>query len=175
MKQDVILVNVIRDIVAAMRVTGISTDISSGINYQAGRQLQILKSLNDNDNSVSYKDTKYPLIALRLPIREKCGSGFYSIATVPSVIIATLSNGTDDITTRYEDGGSFKSVLYPCYYEFLNRLAQSKSIIGSDPGNFQHQKMDNPGQQPIGEGSSDYVDYIEILGLVLTLNQIQTC
>lgn len=167
----VILVDIIGSVVNAMVVPGISY-----INYQAGRNLQILKSLNDLDNSISYKNKKYPLIALGLPIREDMTiTEYYAVAKISRIVIATISVGTDDINERYKVGGTFKSILYPCYYEFLSKLAMSPDIIGVDPNAFKHTKMDNPGNQPLTQGSSDYIDSIEILGLEITLNQIKTC
>lgn len=172
MNFDVVLIDIIGDVVNAMSVPGVSF-----INYEPGRNIQILKSLNDNDESTTYKDKKYPLIAMVLPIREHRGIsvGYFATVRIPRIVIATLTNSTDDVLTRYQSGGTFKQILYPCYNEFLNQLSKSKDIIGNDPAWFEHDKMDNPGTMPIGQGTSDYVDTIEILNLELTLNQIKTC
>lgn len=170
MKSDVVLVDILEDVVNSMSVTGIPH-----INYEPGRSIQILKSLNYLDQSITLKDTKYPLVAVVLPAREFRGSGYYSLVKIDRIVIATITNSTDDVLTRYKDGGTFKSILYPCYYEFLNQLARSTSVIGSDPDKFTHVKMDNPGVQPIGQGLSDYIDSIEILNLEITLTQFKTC
>lgn len=169
--QPVVLVDIFSSVVSSMTVQGISL-----INFQAGRYLQILKSLADLDMSVSLKDTKFPLIALSMPIKETRDLvGFYGTAHIKRIVIAVLSQSTDDVPTRYQTGGTFKETLYPCYYEFLKRLAQSPSIIGNDPDTFKHTKMDNPGMQPTGQGLADYVDTIEILDLEIKLTQIKTC
>lgn len=173
MNQDVIIIDILQDVVNAMKVPNIST-----INYQPGRNIQIIKSLADMDTSISYKGNKYPLVSVALPITEKRGLsvGYYAKAKIPRIVIATISSDpNDDVLARYADDGVFKTILYPCYDEFLNQLAQSKSIVGSDPNSFEHTKMDNPGRQPIGKGSNDFVDTIEILNLELLLNQIKTC
>ncbi len=163
--------DIIEAVVNSMTVSGIVK-----VYFQAGRQVQILKELNDLDSAASYKDKKYPLIALQLPVKEEMrGTEFYAVCKIPRIVIATLSNGVDNISDRYKTGGTFKSILYPCYYEFLNRLAQSTSLINMDPDAFEHTKMDNPGVQPLGEGSTDYIDSIEILNLEFTLNQLKTC
>jgi hypothetical protein len=166
MEEDVVLVDIIGNAVASMSIC---------CNYQPGRNIQILKSLNDLDNSISMKGVKYPLIAMFLPVREDMNTLFYGIARIPRIVIATITQSTDDVFKRYQECGTFKSILYPCYYEFFRQLARSPNIIGSDPSGFNHTKMDNPGTQSIGEGSTDYIDSIEILNLELTLNQIINC
>jgi len=172
MNEDVILVNIIKDVVDSMSVEGIDK-----VYYQPGRNSDIIKSLNDLDNSITMKGLKYPLIAMVLPIREKRGSGFYASIVIPRIVIATLSSAenTERILEKYEEFGSFKKILYPCYYEFLKRLAWSRFTIVNDPDYIVHTKMDSPGQQPIGQGLSDYVDIIEILNLEINLNQPKNC
>lgn len=177
MKRDVILVDVIESVISEMVVANPDGGNFS-INYQYGRSIDVLKELNNLDNSVSSKGNKYPLIAMIVPIRENRGSGFYATAKIDRIVIATITktfDGNQSISERYNSTGTFKTVLYPLYYEFLKRLAFSPYIIGSDPDNFVHTKIDNPGKQPIGEGLTDFIDSIEILNLEIILNQIKTC
>ena len=173
-KEDVILVNIVNSIVQSMVVPeGIGP-----LNYEPGRGLQIMKSINDFDNSISSKGEKYPLIALVLPVRERRGLGYYATVTIPRIIIATMTksgDGVEPVLPRFAEGGNFPTVLYPLYYEFLRQCARSKNVIGGDPDAFEHERMDNPGQQPIGQGSTDFIDSIEILNLKLILNQIKLC
>lgn len=171
MKKDVVLVDIIGEVVSSMKVAGISS-----VNYEPGKSGDVLKSLIELDNSHSFKGRKYPLLAMLLPVRiYRETEGYYGKTRVPRIIIATLTNSTDNIFKRYKEGGTFKSILYPCYYEFLNCLAKSPNIIGSDPDGFSHAVEDNPGAVPVGTGSPDYIDAIEILNLELILNQIKTC
>lgn len=178
MIQDPVVVDVLGSVVAAMRVAGIS-DMSkpgaSNINYEPGRNIQIMKSLNDLDNSISYKGNKYPLIGVVLPIPETHSSGFLTVARVPRIVIAMISNSTDDVFTRYQTGGTFKSILYPCYREFMKQLTLSPRVVGNDPDLFKFTKLDSPGSQPVGQGVTDYVDTIEILNLEIILNKIKNC
>lgn len=169
MKQDVILVEILQDISSKIVIPGISS-----IYFDLGLPSKIIQNLIEKDGSVNYKD-KYPLIAVQLPARERRGSAFYAAVRIPRIVIATLSEPYQDTLKRYQSGGTFKSVLYPIYYEFLNQLALSPNIIGSDPDMFKHDKVDNPGEQPLAEGINDFVDMIEILNLELILNQIKTC
>lgn len=178
MIQDPVIVDVLGLVVSSMRVVGISDMTkpgSSNINYEPGRNIQIMKTLNDLDNSISYKGNKYPLIAVVLPITETHGSGLQTVAKIPRIVIAMISNSTDDVFTRYQTGGTFESILYPCYREFMNQLRLSPRVVGNDPDLFKFVKLDSPGRQPIGGGTIDYVDCIEILNLEIILNKIKTC
>ena len=179
--EDTMLILILETIVSKMRVEGISDMTKPGeskINFEAGRPSQIIESLDQLDVSTTMKGLKYPLIAVQLPVKEKRGSGFYALVTIPRIVIATMSKtgeNTEKVIDKYRQNGTFKKVLYPCYHEFLNRVAWSPYTNMQDPDSLVHVKMDNPGQQPIGQGSSDYVDTIEILNLEIIINQIKTC
>lgn len=181
MNRDVILVDIMQQVVAAMvplKDDGTPTGISS-INFQPGRSIQILKSLSDLDNSITLKGEKYPLVAMILPVQERRGISviYYAKVIIPRIVFAQIVSwdGTESILDRYAPTGVLKTILYPCYYEFLKRVAWHPNIIGSDPYMFEHTKIDNPGTQPVGEGTNDYIDSIEILNLELTLSQFKTC
>lgn len=173
-KQDVVLVKIIQGVIGFM-----TSPVVNPIHYEPGRSIQILNSLQDNDNSISYKGFKYPLIAMVLPITEvRALAGYYATARIERIVFAThvdSFDGVEYVLDKYGVNGTFTKILYPLYYEFLRCLAKHPGIIGMDPDSFPHTKMDNPCQQPIGEGLSDYVDTLEILGLELILNQIKTC
>lgn len=176
--EDVILVDVMQSIIDAMQVPDV---LNPGqflhMNYEPGRSIQILDSVSALDNSTTLKGLKFPLIAMLMPIREKWGSGLITV-TIPRIVIATLSksvDGTDTVLQKYKSDGNFKTVLYPCYNEFRNRVAWSTDINESDPDALVHQKMDNPGQQQLGQGLSDFIDSIEILDLEITLIQTKNC
>ena len=171
---DVVIVDIIAEVVSNMKVYD-ANKVLIPLYYECGRAIQILKPLIDKDNSITLKDTKYPLIAMFMPIKETRNErGYYSVAKIDRIVLATITTSTDDVRTRYLDGGTFKSILYPIYTEFLLRLAQHPNVIRNDSDAFTHVKMDNPGTQPIGEGMTDYVDSIEILNLEFTLTQIKT-
>lgn len=172
-KKPVVLVNILKE-VAAMMISPSSTPV----NYQAGRTIQILDSLQKNDNSISYKGFKYPLVGVLLPIEERRNLGYYAKVTIPRIVLAThveSFDGVEDVMPKYEASGTFTTILYPLYNEFFRCLARHPEIVGMDAGAFPHTKKDNPCQQPIGEGLSDYVDTLEILNLELIINQIKTC
>lgn len=149
------------------------------VNFQPGRSIQILQSLTELDNSINFKSEKYPLVAMILPVTERRGISavYYAEILIPRIVFAQIVSwdGTEAIKERYAPSGVLKTILYPCYYEFLDRVAWHPNIIGSDPNMFEHTKLDNPGTQPVGQGTNDYIDSIEILNLKLTLSQIKTC
>lgn len=173
MNEDVIIVNIIGDVISSMSVTGVTS-----INYQPGRIINVVESLVVMDNSIGDKGKKYPLFAMLLPIYERRGSsiGYYARVKIPRIVIAVMSvNPNDTVISRYSNTGVYTNILYPCYYEFLNKLTQSKWIINKDPESFEHTKFDNPGKQPISKGSNDFVDTIEIQNLEIIINQLKTC
>jgi hypothetical protein len=173
LKEPVVLVKIIEEVVNSM------VSPAGPIFYQPGRAIHILDALQRKDNSISYKDLKYPLIAMMLPVMEnRTATGFYATVKIDRIVLATHTDsfdGQDFVMDKYGENGTFTKILYPLYYEFLRCLALSSHLIGTHPDTFVHRKMDNPSQQPIGEGLSDYVDTIEILGLELTLSQLKTC
>jgi hypothetical protein len=172
---DPVLVNIIKDCTASMRVAGISTNSASNINYDAGRSIQIISGLIVADGAPSFKNKKYPLIAMILPVREKRGSEYYAKVKIERLIIACLTDSDLTVLKRYEAGGTFADILYPCYNEFMKRLAYCSWIVEQDPDSFIHEKMDNPGTQQLGQGTSDYVDSLEILNLEFTLIKPKNC
>ena len=169
------------DVIKSIKVPDIDFPGSFiSINYQPGLTKTILDSLSTLDSSsTQYKSLKYPLIAIVLPIKESRGtSTYYAKIRIKRIVFAVLTSafdGTDLVLSKYRSNGVFKKVLYPLYYGFLEALANNNIIVGMEPNSFIHTKMDNPCQQPIGQGLSDYVDTIEILDLELILNQLKLC
>lgn len=181
-KLPVMIPKIIQSVIGSMEVQNPDEILGTffSINYQPGRMIQILDSLHVLDgSSVEYKSLKYPLFGMVLPVREnRTVAGYYATVRIDRIIIAALTSsadGSDLVLDKYGVNGTYTTILYPLYYEFLRRLARHPEVITMEPDSFVHTKMDNPCQQPIGQGLSDYVDTIEILGLELTLNQIKTC
>lgn len=173
-EKPVILVDIMKEVSESMLLPNGLT-----INYQPGRSSQILKGLADLDNSITLKGEKYPLLAMILPVPEKRGISaiYYAKVVIPRIVFAQIVSwdGTEGVFDRYASTAPLKTILYPCYYEFLRRVAWHNNISGSDPNMFEHTKIDNPGTQPVGQGTNDYIDSIEILNLELTLLQSKTC
>jgi len=175
MREDVIVFDIFKDIVSKMKVYDASGSLIE-LNFQAGRTKQVLKTLNDFDESTSLKNKKYPLIALFFPfVENRNGTGFYSNLKIPKISISYLSDGTSDISERFSENGTFKKFLYPCYYELLKQITFNKNVIEQDEDDIKHKKIDNPQVIPIEPGSTDYIVSIDILDLEIKLNQTNTC
>jgi hypothetical protein len=164
-----ILYDVFKDIVGRMKIPGYDT-----INFEGGRSYNIVKSLIEKDNAPTLQSLKYPLVAVLMPIAENNGTGF-QVIRVNRIVIAHLTNQDLGVDQRYEADEVFKTVLYPCYRELLNRIAWSTATSIGDPWAIPHTKFDNPSRQPVGQGLQDYVDTIEISNMELILHQIKTC
>ena len=173
------LVDIVADVVSAMKVQNplLSLGTFLPINFEPGRSIQILQALAEKDSSTTLKDLKYPLVAMVMPVPETLGSGFIKVK-IPRIVFAYLTKtGTDseNVLDKYDSDGVFKKYLYPCYYEFLRRLAWSIHTNMGDPEAYVHTKIDNPSQQPIGEGLNDYVDILEIQNLEIIFNYTKIC
>lgn len=173
-KLPVIVVDILQEVFQSISVPNVDP-----INYQPGRSFQILKSLQENDNSVNFKSLKYPLGAVLLPIPEKRGTSvaYYAKVVIPRIVFAQIisDDGNDYIFDIYEPNGVLKTILYPIYYQFLQKLSEHKLVISGGPDSFEHFKQDNPGVQPVGSGTNDFVVSIQIDNLELTLSQIKIC
>lgn len=176
-KVDTILVDVMKEVVASMVVAN-PLGGNFSINYEPGRSNQIIASIIDLDNSITMKGLKYPLLAMVMPVRISKGTPFAGMVRIPRIVIATLTKtrlGNETVLSKYDSSGTFKTILYPIYNEFLKRLAMHPNINCSDPESIEHEMEDNPGQQPITESLTDYIDSIEILNLKFNLLQTKTC
>lgn len=154
----------------------IVADIRSvSLTFMPGRSKQVTKMLIEYDRGgEEWKNQKYPLLAMKMPVTETYGSGKI-VVRFESIIIATLSNDLGDVIDRYNDGGTYRSILFPAYTGFLQACARSIFVDGQDPTMFKHSKLDFPGVAPKDSGITDYIDSLEIKNLELTFNQIKNC
>jgi hypothetical protein len=143
--------------------------IPIGTKYTYGRQIQILNFLQMLNNN---GEAKYPLVALYQDFGEKRGrnmGGYYAQVVIPRILIACLTTSTDTPDVRY--GVTFKPILYPIYYSFVEALANHVSIVENDVDDIMHTKWDRPGTLPTNESQNEYIDAIEINNLTLTIIQ----
>lgn len=173
-KLPVILVDILQEVFQSISIPNVDP-----INYQPGWSEQILKSLQEQDNSVNFKSLKYPLGAVLLPIPEKRGTSvaYYATVRIPRIVFAQIisADGNDSVFDCYEPNGPLKSILYPIYYAFLQKLSEHKNVISGGPESFEHYKQDNPVLQPLGSGTNDFIVSIQIDNLELTLSQLKFC
>jgi hypothetical protein len=134
------------------------------LNYLYGRGDQIVSKLLSKDSAPTLKNYKYPLIALvqDFPEDDNRETNAYHATTLPSIIICTLTKGTDEVPKRYEQ--TFKPILYVIYKEFMKQLARHPANAGSlDPATIPHLRYDRPGAAP--DPKSDFTDYLDIIEL----------
>lgn len=166
------VVDVIKEVVMAADAVMFPI-LGKHIHFEHGRSVQILTQLQKLNDSVTLKNTKYPLFALFQDFPETIGSnGYYTTVTFPKLSIATLTVSADPPAVRYDK--NFRTILYPIYLEFLRQLPRHRNIVGNVI-EFPGRKWDRPGSQPEGSNLNDYLDAIEIDGLQLTFKQIKSC
>jgi hypothetical protein len=170
----VIIVDIFSDVIKAVD-TVLYPSIGKNIFYQYGSSIQILEKLIQLNNGITSKQTRFPLIAIFQPFDEDMGgNGYYTQLTLPKVVIATLTKKDIGVEKRYTE--TFKPLLYPIYYEFLNQIVQNGNFIINDPGLIPHTKSDNPGSEPPkGTEFQEFVDSIDLFNIELTVNNQLNC
>jgi hypothetical protein len=144
------------------------------INFEIGTVDQVIGELIKKDSSKTYKDKKYPLIALFTPVEVQKGGEFYGTAFIKRITIAALSVETKLVKDRYGLQGNFETILYPCYKEFLIRLCESGNVSEQEPNKISHRIIEAPGVQPIPD-TTDFVDCLHLDNLEFTILQQSKC
>lgn len=165
MRESVYIVDIVGQIASA-----VSVETGLPVNYVYGSSIDILKNLQDKDSSETLKDTKYNLIALYMPFPEKRGVQLYADVLIRRIVIATLTNSTDEPPTRYQQ--TFKPILYPLYESFVRQFVRSKYISCKDVDSLIHTKLDVPGILPVS-GINDYVDSIQLENIQFSITQVK--
>lgn len=145
------------------------------VQYMHGHFVEIAKRLAQFSKGSS-DDLKYPLIALFQDFAE-VKSGTIGIDSEVSlhVIIATLTDANYQASDRYEK--TFKTILYPVYYELIKQLQKSKAFMHA--GDIPHTKIDRLfwGTETVFANTeqiiNDYADCIEIQNLQLKVKPIK--
>jgi len=134
--------------------------------YLHGHPLEIVNRLNKKNKGV-YSYQKYPLIALFQDFEEPIGDDLALYATPsPTFIIANLTRPEITADDRYDR--NFRDVLYPLYYDFLNKLYENRSFLLRDPRTINHTKIDrlywgtSAGNNNERNIANDYLDAIEL-------------
>lgn len=171
------IVDIIKDVVSSMKVPvfGSSPVVYHSINFEPGNAEQILSSLRRKDGT-TYSSFKYPLIATVMPISERNDGGLYDV-TFQRIIFAyyTKNSNDDSVIKKYDSDNIYKTILYPMFYEFIKRLANSTRTLIGDPDMYEYIKRDIPSQQ-ISDIVTDFVDIIEVQNLKAKIfSKIKTC
>jgi len=152
--------NIVSDVDKALFPT-----LGTHVQFHYGSSIQILQKLVKLNEGITTKN-RFPLIALFQPFDEVIGTGFQIQLNIKKLVIATLTNSTDEVPKRYQK--TFVPILYPIYYELLNQIIMSKQFLTTSPGFISHTKNDDPGSPPPkGSTFNEFVDAIELYNLKL--------
>jgi hypothetical protein len=139
-----------------------------GVFYEYGHGVEILRTLKQKDESQSFRNKKYPLIALLQDFPERRGqqAGIYAETDLTLVI---CHHTQPEWVSKERYTTVFKPVLYPIYAELIHQLETAAiSLVG--PGGLVHEKIDHPYYGREGKNVGyDFLDAIEISGLTLNL------
>lgn len=142
------------------------------LNYIYGDREEINKVMQDLNQSITLRTTKYPLVALIMPFPEELGE--YNRVNIGRLIFATATGQSELFSTRYTQ--YFKPILYPIYFKFFEMLARY-TVEGGDPNQIYRRKMDVPRIVPSATDGivNDFVDAIVVMNLNFFINPIKTC
>ncbi len=175
-------VDVIEDVVTEVRndadKPGVGLIPVDSPYYLHGHPLDIIKVLNAKDRSPTNKSKKYPLIALFQDFTEEIGTDqrITSSASL-NLVIAYSTKSEYDSPQRYDN--SFRTILYPLYDLFIEKLRTSGWFLNASTGLTLHDKID---RLYWGRGETkgnkavvfnDLIDAIEIQHLRLDLRITQ--
>lgn len=179
-RQDVFIADVLSSVVSSMQVPilPLQNPITYyTVNLEIGRNNDIIDSLLSYDNN-QRSDLKYPLIAVLMPIPEKNSSGFLEV-NFQRIVFANLTKtntGSEKIFDKYSSDGVFKTILRPCFKEFIKQLAFSVYTGIGDPDMYDYTYKEIPSKASISEQiPNDFVDIVEILDLKVILNNLKQC
>lgn len=144
------------------------------LNFLHGHPTEILNTLITMTQAYavdSSQPLKYPLVAVFQDFPEK-KDGLLTKATIPSMVIATLTDNAYTAPMRYDI--NFRPLLYPIYEEFLKQLTKHESIVPMESNLIVHTKVDRLywGTQTAGKSLNDYVDAIEMMNTELRVQDL---
>lgn len=182
--EPVYIVDIIRNIVNAVDTAlysdGTLEPAFPHVYYLHGHPLDIVARLQEKLSSPNDKDKRFPLIALIQDIREERMPNAAAYADAPlNIMIAALTEAKWNSEQRYDK--TFKPVLYPIYYEFLNQVELSTEVSTINHSFIKHNKYDRLywGKQGLygntGNMFNDFIDAIEIDNLRLQIMNKPNC
>lgn len=145
----------------------------TGVHYEHGHPMEIIKTLKEKDESKTFKFKRYPLIALFQDFPETHNIKGFQCETTLHLIIAKTTLPNYKAEKRYEK--NFKPFLYPIYEKFKYELGRHKAFQVSG-GEAPHTKIDRLfwGREGLLGNTAnmfdDWIDCIEIKNLKLLVN-----
>lgn len=150
----------------------------TGVHYQYGHPLEIIKTLGQYDQGSTTKFDKYPLVAffLDMPMQRGGNVGVYGEATVHIAIIRACKNPNH--TAEERDVNNFKPILTPIYLELMKQIGYRGDLFQLvSPFQIPHKVTYRYywGKQGLFGNEAnifnDWVDCIEIENLRLKINE----
>lgn len=149
--------------------------------YLYGHPQEIVNTLSEWTKDETKKFSKFPLICLFQDFEESKGENAMINSKVSlNIVICTATEPGYKSEDRYTN--TFKTILYPIYNLFMDRLAYSGMILNADPALISHTKIDRVfwGKAGLYGNTSnmfnDYIDAIELQNLELEiLNNFKQC
>jgi hypothetical protein len=170
-------VDIIEDIVDEVRSDWTTRPVSLESDspyYFFGHPREVVIELTEREQSTSLKLKRFPLIALIQDFDENMGNDQKILSSTSLRIIIAMTTDPDyDSAQRYDN--TFRTILYPLYDLFIEKLIESAYFLNVGDGLGSHIKTDRPfwGRQEAGNSvaniGKDYVDAIEIRDLQLDL------
>lgn len=150
-------------------------DNITGVHYQYGHPLEIIKTIGNFDNGVASKFNKYPLVAFFLDSRvDRSNPEYYGEQTVNMAIIRACKNPNQ--TAKERDEFNFIPVLDPIYRALIREIQNRGDIFQLERGHVPHSAINRYywGKEGMfgndGNIFNDWVDAIEINNMKLRIN-----
>jgi hypothetical protein len=150
------------------------------IHFMYGHPLEIVKRLQELSESISYKDAKFPLIALFADFRIQRGERLDMYGTAKlNLIIANDTKPEYYAEERYSN--NFVPILYPIYTEFMTQLRNHKQFEFKSQDEIKHTLIERLfwGREGLYGNTAnefnDFIDCIEIQNLEITIRKKRNC
>lgn len=166
-------------------VSQVSISLNKTVYFSYGHYADVIDELKKKDNSISEKDSKYPLVWLVMDYVEKHNPSKLDIqCELPNLqlLIATPTNKDHTIRQRMET--NIVPILYPIYDELMLKIANSTYFKETTVNKIQHEKIDRPywgfsggvdGSNAQANLFNDYIDAVQIRNLSLNLRKKMKC
>lgn len=177
---DIIVVDIFREIAAAVEAEAITLNICTTLRYEHGTPEELLKVLQNVTASVGLDNTvkpKYPLMFLLSDFPETVpGTGGYDEDVVLPVIVL-MGESQQNYSSQERYDSTLKPLLLPLYKLTLKHIAKHPRIMVYDPKNIPHTKWNRLfyGRQKLGTTVADYVDAVELEKIKLTFAKQTSC
>lgn len=166
---DVIIVNHIKEVVAAVNTALQDKGFGMPVYYMYGHTMEIANRLQELTQSAAYANQKFPLIILFTDITiDHSTPGFYGSTNLHLLIC----NITDPkYTAEQRTDANFIPILHPIKNELLNQLSRHLGFSWPEELNYQETDCYFFGSILSGKNVfNDYLDAIELRNVRINLH-----